>query len=564
MLRELRTQVGAVVPEPVVVAGAGAVPVYDLHVAVAGGDPGEERVVDALALQRHAVVHKVDGPAVCRADQAFQHVVAGVGVGAQRVDHDFGVVSRGDVGGQKVAARVQLPVYGGVQLALGEPGGKGVGRVQRHGVADYNDARVAGARLRVNVEVAADGLLGHGLTVVGIGGLVAVAGVDVAKVHVGQALHGKLVAFVGGGGRVALLGAAVHRRKTPVSLLSARCRTHVSRGVVPALGACRVRRPHGANGKHARRGKRYCRADRSTRLVLAHPCAQVSTQCGNLLLERTVRQLRHAQDCRQLQNPAPPGHLRRAGRGVHEQQERVVPQVDAVGPAAQPAQGRCAEHAAEPATGRDGGRYHDCRDQGHDGKSAQVKGRVLPVEKDAPRREQRDGDKPRHVPGRTSAAGGGVRTCDANRPHARERRANQQLAGAGVRPVVGAGRVRRVEERRHGNRRGHRKRKADASSRQAAVHAARKKAEGRRPHHVELRENAQVPEVGQWRRLAGRGEVRYLAEDVPPVVEEEQRGQRVALHLAQERGRECRAEQGGAGDDLKHGRPQAVQTFAQV
>ena len=84
------------------------------------------------------------------------------------------------------------------------------------------------------------------------------------------------------------------------------------------------------------------------------------------------------------------------------------------------------------------------------------------------------------------------------------------------------------------------------------------KPEGERPEQVELLLDRERPQVLQQRRALERLEVGLLREDLVPVVDVEERGDRVAARPHGVRGQEDRRHERGDGDDQERGRQQAA------
>ena len=87
---------------------------------------------------------------------------------------------------------------------------------------------------------------------------------------------------------------------------------------------------------------------------------------------------------------------------------------------------------------------------------------------------------------------------------------------------------------------------------------AHAEAQGERPQQVELLLDRERPQVLQQRRALERLEVGLLREDLVPVVDVEERGDRVAARPHGVAGQEDRRHERGDGDDQERGRQQAA------
>ena len=218
----------------------------------------------------------------------------------------------------------------------------------------------------------------------------------------------------------------------------------------------------------------------------------------------------------------------RVGRG--EDDHRRLPEVDRVGADADPAQRPHPEEDAEPA-GRVRQRHqHQHRRQREDDEAALVEERVeladLP-DHDRDHQQAEDAEAVEHV----ARLRGDPAAEAAARPDHRQRRAEQQAAGAGVGAVVDPRGVEgRVVEDRHLDRRDQRQRdrqqrqpRPDPRGQRPLVHELDPEQQQEGPEDVELLLDRERPEVVErfFRREAG--EVGDVAEDLLPVVDVEDR-----------------------------------------
>ncbi len=229
-----------------------------------------------------------------------------------------------------------------------------------------------------------------------------------------------------------------------------------------------------------------------------------------------------------------------AARRRAEHDDRLVPQVDAVGAGTHPPQRSGPEHAGQPARRMRARGDHQDGGQRQQDKASVVEKR--PVLAGAPHhdgdRRQPQGAQPVDDPPRPI---GDPRGQGAARPHHGQRGAEQQAEGAGVRTVVDTRGVKaRVVEDRHLDRRGGGQRQGDAG--QPRSHRDRPPAladhpdpdhQQPRPHDVELLLDGQRPQVVQRRGRTELLEVGDVVEDLPPVVDVEQGRDHLAPGVAQ-------------------------------
>ncbi len=239
-------------------------------------------------------------------------------------------------------------------------------------------------------------------------------------------------------------------------------------------------------------------------------------------------------------------------RGGREDDDREVPEVDAVRALADPAHRPTADDRPEP---RRRVRHRGHRDRGgerEDQEAAPVEERRELVRAPEHQRDHAEADRA----GDVDRAPGARRDPPAEvpaRPDRRQRGTDHQLECTGVGPVVDAGRIdARLVEDEHQDRR----REGEAEDRQAepGTQAPREPRLGdeldpedhqERPDDVELLLDRQRPEmVERAGRLEGR-EVRDVVEDQPPVVDVCRGGRRRPPEV----GRLVRPEDRRPGDD---------------
>ena len=240
---------------------------------------------------------------------------------------------------------------------------------------------------------------------------------------------------------------------------------------------------------------------------------------------------RHDADARAIVTPVSTGHSqaelasRPHQRGA-ERDHRPVPQVDPVGPDADPAQRTPAgERGDDPVAGRRGDqtrRAERGQQQAH-----RVDDRVAAGEVPrGPGQNDEPGDAAYVEPPGMRGRDGRQRP---QRPGQRQRGPDQQGRGVGVGAVIDRGRVAaRCVLNRHDQRRnrGPGQRARDTSA--AVGQPDDDTPHDQRPDQVELLLDGQRPQVIEWRRrpgLPGRGEVRDVMEDLVPVARIRGRGQ---------------------------------------
>ena len=277
-LAALLRQVRAVAVEPIPPARAGAVPIDDAHVAVALRPPRERGVGVGHPVLRAARVDEEHLLVGSHGVDKLVHLLVGdCAVGAQREHHHVAHDALVGIGGVHVAPDGQLAVHGGVDGAVGEPfleGGDGA----------------HGNRVAYHDEVESGPLLGGRLPFGGRGR---------QPGGVGALVFEQIGALDGRGGRDE--HKAAYRGEG-----HGRCR-HGGDGVqVQPVGHVHLARAHAAHE----------RADGAAADGIFHEAVR----------ERGARE-----DDRELHRVHPPRCLADGALRAHEQKERVVPQVDAVG-----------------------------------------------------------------------------------------------------------------------------------------------------------------------------------------------------------------------------------------
>ena len=239
-----------------------------------------------------------------------------------------------------------------------------------------------------------------------------------------------------------------------------------------------------------------------------------------------------------------------------------MPQVDAVGALADPHKGLEARETRQPTArvhehGDEHGREHGVDDDAavvHEAREAVDEGHHAD---DADERDDADHveevyDARRHV----------ARALLRERltgPEEREPRADEQRAGARVGAVVDArGVFERVIE--HPHERGGDDRQHDAATADDGLARAEAAHDEQQygPDEVELLLDGERPEVRERGGVAERVEVREAAEDVPPVLEPEERGHDIGTQLGEQRVVEEHAERGDHHHDKHDGGKEAA------
>ena len=235
--------------------------------------------------------------------------------------------------------------------------------------------------------------------------------------------------------------------------------------------------------------------------------------------------------------------LARTGRalvaGVHEQHERIVPQVDAVGARAQPHERLGGEDAAERGAGQGDGRDDRCRGDRGEHQAAAVPEGVRARNEHAHEGEHAQAHK---AHGRELLAllvghllGVDLGALGVHGPDKRQPCADEQRERARVGAVVHAARVARgVVHHDHAERRGAGQNQAETADAAVVDAGTVEPQHDERPDEIELLLDGERPEVQNRAGLRDGLEVRLLAEDIPPVGEPEQRGEQVGLELVEQ------------------------------
>ena len=275
-------QVRAVAIEQVVAVGAMPVPVDNAYILVARGGVGDGLVRGPDPRLRATCVYKHDNTLL--AGVGHDRVDLGVRyqtVGAQGKDHDLTGKVLLDIALKCRAARIKLAALFGIDMAVREHAVKGINGAQRHGVTDHQ--QVVGA--------------------IGEAVVVLVGVVDRLLVG-GRGVFGFLVQNFG--------ALAAQRRRLGHKDQTAQC-----------------------NDQHDSAG---C-ADRDVRACPVGGCGGAIAEFGDGAAEGTLPKWRfdkaigtlgYGDHQQHLQNVLPPGRIVDVGDRVHEQQQRIVPQVDAV------------------------------------------------------------------------------------------------------------------------------------------------------------------------------------------------------------------------------------------
>ena len=301
-------KVRAVAVEQVVAVGTISVPVDNANVFVARGGVGDGLVRGPDPRLRATRVNKYDDALI--AGIGHDGVNLGVGhqaVGAQRKDHDLAGKVLLDIALKCRAARIKLAALFGIDMAVWEHAVKGIDGAQRHGVTDHQ--QVVGA--------------------------------------IGEAV----VVLVGVVGRLLVLGFCIFG-----SLVQNFC----------ALAAQRRRLGHKdqaaqCNDQHdsagcADRDVRACPVDGRGGAIAEFGDGAAEGALPKRRFDKAIGALGYGDHQKYLQDVLPPGRIADVGDRVHKQQQRIVPQVDAIRALANPHErlgGQCAGNHAL--------RLHTCR-----------------------------------------------------------------------------------------------------------------------------------------------------------------------------------------------------------
>ena len=276
------------------------------------------------------------------------------------------------------------------------------------------------------------------------------------------------------------------------------------------------------------------------------------------VLHEAVRERGAGEHDGHLHEIHPPRRLAREVARVHEQEQRVVPQVDAVRTQAYPYKRLRSGEAPEQARRMHHHRDDDGGEHGGQQDAAAVEERREAVHEhdEAQQGDERDDSHAvqdvAHLLRKVHALLG---SQHVRGPHERQPCADKQRERAGVGAVVHAARVvQRVVQQRHLQRR------QEGDDQRGIAHSGALHArfvgdqQHDRPDEVELLFDGERPEVGERRGSAQRVEIRSILEDVPPVRHPEQRGPHVVAQLREQAVVEQGAECGGAYDDQHDGR----------
>ena len=225
---------------------------------------------------------------------------------------------------------------------------------------------------------------------------------------------------------------------------------------------------------------------------------------------------------------------------------RPVPEVDPVAALADPPQGLRAEHRAEPRRAVGDRPDEHGRDDGDRREAALVDARLVVVPRQHRHDEQGEGHGPGGVQRRHARPADRVARQG---PGERQQRADEQPGRVRVGAVVDARRIAAGREQdRHEPRRGDREHERDDRRAPPSQHRDAD-AHDERPQQVELLLDGQRPQVPQQRRPRERLEVRLVGEDLVPVVDVEERRDRVGPRRGQVARAEDRHREHGQRDD---------------
>ena len=305
----------AIAIEQVVAVGTVSVPVDNAHVLVARSGVGDGLVSRANPRLRAARVHKHHNTLIsCIGHDGVDLVVGYQAVGAQRKDHDLAGKVLLEIALKCRTARIELAALFGIDMAVREHAVKGVHGTQRHGVTDHQ--QVVGA-------------IGEAVVVlVGVVGRLLVGG---------RGVFGFLVEDFG--------ALTAQRRRLGHKDQAAQCNDqHDSTGCADKdVRACPV---GGRGGAIAELGYGAPKGALSKRR-----------------LDKAIGALGYGDHQQHLQNVLPPGRIVDVGDRVHEQQQRIVPQVDAVRALANPHERLGGQRAGNHSLGlHAGGNNHERED----------------------------------------------------------------------------------------------------------------------------------------------------------------------------------------------------------
>ena len=246
--------------------------------------------------------------------------------------------------------------------------------------------------------------------------------------------------------------------------------------------------------------------------------------------------------------------------GPHEDDEGIVPEVDAIGVTSHPGERRQGEEPGEKPVGDEKGRDEDDGEQRREQHATVVEEGGLCGEKHHHGDERQEGDDAREV---VAARGRGQGPLGPlpHGPRKGQPGAQEQRERTGVGAIVdAAGILARTVEHCHGDGRGEREHQGeDALQLAGTAVAVEQEHEHDGPDDAELRVDAQVPQVGGGRRCTKRVEVGHVAQDVAQVLEEPQRGQEVGAQLGEQHVVEDDAEHHHDEQHERHRRPDALE-----
>ena len=278
----------AVAVEQIVAVGAIPKPVDNAHVLVARGGVGNGLIGGADPRLRAARVYKHDDSLV--SGIGHDGVDLGVGyqtVGAQRKDDDLAGKVLLDIALKRFTANIELAALLGVDVAVWEYAVKGVHGAQGHGVTDHQ--QVVGS-------------IGEAVVIlVGVIGCLLVLRFCIFGLLVQD--FGALAAQRGGVG---------HKDQ-----------------------AAQRNDQHDSAGRTGGNVRAYPAGGRGGAIAeLGHGTAEGALPKRRL--DKAVGAFGHGYHQQYLQNILPPGRVVDVGDRVHKQQQRIMPQVDAVGALANP------------------------------------------------------------------------------------------------------------------------------------------------------------------------------------------------------------------------------------
>ena len=276
------------------------------------------------------------------------------------------------------------------------------------------------------------------------------------------------------------------------------------------------------------------------------------------LFDEAKREVRGEEGQRDHEHLKIPGAARGAV-GVGEQlDDGIVPKIQRIGTLPEPDQGPCTHDARDEAALRRNGRNRGSGEDGDQQDAAIVGKRAEAIDEHHEEHKPRNAAEADRLPEQPSAR----HLVDRRRapalegPHEGEPTAEQDAHEAGVGAVIDARGIftGHVEHRHEDGGEGG---EDEQNARDGAPAAAQpgKQKQHRGPNQIELPLDGERPVARKRARLPGRGEIRFIGENLRPVNVHEKRGQNVVAHFGEEDMVEEDAEGGSTqnhGNDRGH------------